>query len=245
MKPSEACGKIEEWISARVREAGADGAVVGLSGGVDSGVVAVLAKRALKENLLGLILPCDSQAKDAEKAEALADKFGIRTRKIDLTLAFKDLRKILPQTNDKVLGNLKSRLRMAALYHFANASNYLVLGTSNKSEIAIGYFTKHGDGAADIEPIGDLYKTQVFEIAKHLDIPDEIIRARPSAGLWYGQTDEAEIGMTYLELDTILKAAEAANEYEFKFKNRALVERVRRMVKASVHKRKMPDVCKL
>jgi NAD+ synthase len=243
MKPSEIRDKIEIWIKSKMNEAGASGVVVGMSGGVDSSVVAALAKRALgSAKVLGLILLCGSDAKDGERAKMAAKKFGIRTDEVNLTPAFCELAETLPQADKKTLGNLKSRLRMLTLYYYANRNNYLVLGTSNKSEIAVGYFTKYGDSAADLEPIGGLYKTQVIELAKHLGIPKEITDAIPTAGLWEGQTDESEIGMSYAELDLILKTAERGKEVEAE---RGKIIRVREMIKKSVHKRKLPEVCEV
>ncbi len=243
MKPADVCEKIENWLRAKVDEAGASGVVIGMSGGIDSSVTAALAKRALGgRKVLGLILPCDSNPKDAETAKALAKKFGISVQESDLTYAYNDMRKTLAATDTKALGNIKARLRMAALYYFANVGNYLVLGTSNKSEIATGYFTKHGDAACDLSPIGGLYKTQVFELAKHLEIPKEIIEATPTAGLWEGQTDEQEIGMSYAALDAILRTAERNKDVGA---DRKKIERVMELVKKSVHKRQLPEVCRI
>ena len=242
LTPSQICNKIEMWLVSKMNEAGADGVIVGMSGGVDSSVTSVLAKRALGDKVLGLILPCDSNPADAERARLVAEKFGIRAEKIDLTSAFHELRKILPSADAKTLGNLKARLRMCALYCFANKDNYLVLGTSNKSEIAIGYLTKHGDGAADLEPLGDMYKTQVLELAKHLGIPDEVIKAAPTAGLWEGQTDQHEIGMPYIELDSILQAIEKNREVKTDVKK---LQRLKEMIRKSSHKRRLPDVCRI
>ncbi|MCK4335256.1 MAG: NAD(+) synthase, partial [Candidatus Aenigmarchaeota archaeon] len=180
------CRKIEGWIRSKVREAGAKGVVLGMSGGVDSSVVAVLADRALGKKSLALILPCESDKKDRERAKLVAKRSGIKTKEIDLSVVFNSLKKLLPEADRKTLGNLKSRLRMLALYHFANKYSYLVLGTSNKSELKIGYVTKYGDSAVDLEPIGDLYKTQVVELAKHLQIHEEILKSGPTAGLWKG-----------------------------------------------------------
>jgi len=242
MKPADVCGKIESWLRAKVSEASASGVVVGMSGGIDSSVTSVLARRALGGKALGLVMPCGSNAKDAERAKLLAKKFDISVQEIDLTSAFDEIRKTLAATDRKALGNLKARLRMAALYYFANVNNYLVLGTSNKSEIAIGYFTKHGDAAADLAPLASLYKTQVIELANYLEIPKEIIEAKPSAGLWEGQTDEQEIGMDYATLDSILMAAE--KDLPIKA-GKEKVGRAKAMIKKSVHKRQMPDVCKI
>lgn len=245
MRPAQICERVENWLMIKTKLAIAKGAVVGMSGGVDSSVVAVLAKRALGDSVLGLILPCDSNPEDAERAMIVAQKFGIRTQKIDLTPAYHVFRELMHpdkgKADRKILGNLKSRLRMCALYYFANQDNLLVLGTSNKSEMAIGYFTKHGDSAADLEPIGNLYKTDVLDLARYLDIPEEIIKAMPTAGLWEGQTDESEIGMAYIELDAILKAAENNRDIET---GKRRVDKLMEMVRKSAHKRQMPEVCK-
>jgi len=236
----ETAGRIEKWIASKVKEAGAKGAVVGMSGGLDSSVTAVLAKRALGKNVLGLVMPCDSCPGDAHRASLVAKKFGIKKENVNLTRAFELLNKTLPEADKKTVGNLKARLRMAVLYYFANNHNYLVLGTSNKSELAIGYFTKHGDSAADIEPLGDLYKTRVTELAKFLNLPKSVIEAKPSAGLWEGQTDEKELGMDYGKLDKIL---EAIDKGKTEVIEREGIEKVKKMIKKSEHKKRMPDVC--
>ncbi|MFH1237231.1 MAG: NAD+ synthase [Candidatus Aenigmatarchaeota archaeon] len=245
MKPkmSDICNRIEMWLETKLAESSASGVVIGLSGGVDSSVVAALAKRALgNQRVLGLILPCESDVKDAQRARALAKKIGIKTDTVDLTTSFRCFSDALPEADKKTLGNLKSRLRMLTLYYYANRNNLIVLGTSNKSEIAIGYFTKHGDAAADLEPIGGLYKTQVLELAKHIEIPEEIVKAVPSAGLWDGQIDEDEIGMSYAELDSILKAVEGNRDPET---TKEKMARVAEMIKKSSHKRKLPEVCEI
>jgi NAD+ synthase len=245
MKPkmSDISNRIEVWLDTKLAQSGANGVVIGLSGGVDSSVVAALASRALgNQRVLGLILPCDSNSKDAERARIVAKNLGIKTDTVDLAPAFRCFGDALPEADKKTLGNLKSRLRMLTLYYYANMNNSLVLGTSNKTEIAIGYFTKYGDSAADLEPIGGLYKTQVLELAKHIEIPEEIISSPPTAGLWDGQTDESEIGMSYAELDDILKAVERGRDYEAAKEKMA---RVAEMIKKSSHKRKLPEVCEL
>lgn len=240
---SDISNRIEVWLETKLAQSGANGVVIGLSGGVDSSVVAALASRALgNQRVLGLILPCDSNSKDAERARIVAKNLGIKTDTVDLAPAFRCFGDALPEADKKTLGNLKSRLRMLTLYYYANMNNSLVLGTSNKTEIAIGYFTKYGDSAADLEPIGGLYKTQVLELAKHIEIPEEIISSPPTAGLWDGQTDESEIGMSYAELDDILKAVERGRDYEAAKEKMA---RVAEMIKKSSHKRKLPEVCEL
>ena len=232
--------RIISWIKKQVKQAKAKGIVMGLSGGVDSCVVAALAREAVSRNrLLVLLLPCESSAADLKDALVVAKKFKIKTKTVDLTGVYHNLLKILPQAGKLAKNNLKPRLRMLVLYYFANKLNYLVCGTGNKSEMLAGYFTKHGDGAADILPIGGLFKKQVRALAKELGIPGHIISKPPTAGLWLGQTDEGEMGITYAELDDILERM--ANKKK-QFFSKSAVEKVRKMVKNSEHKRSGPKV---
>ena len=230
---------IVEWIRKNIQEAGAGGAVVGLSGGVDSSVVAVLAKEALGDKMLGVIMPCESKDEDADHAKKLAEQFGMTTEFVDLDPAFKTMKHSLPPGNRMADANVKPRLRMLTLYYFANLHNYLVLGTDNRAELMTGYFTKHGDGGVDVLPIAGIYKKDVRELARILGVPDEIVTKPPSAGLWQGQTDEGEMGITYDELDRILIAIER-NETEGVDPTK--LEKVKGMMKRSEHKRKLPEI---
>ena len=249
MYPSDLASRISKWIRERVNEAGAQGVVLGMSGGLDSSVAAVLCKKAFPDTTLGLIMPCGSRKEDVKHANMVAAQFGIETKEIDLSQIFTVLLKLLEVEErendvdakgvidiniDIAVANLKPRLRMICLYYFANKRNYLVVGTGNKSELSIGYFTKYGDGAADILPLGDVLKTEERKLAEALNIPTEIIAKEPSAGLWEGQTDEAEIGMGYDVLDKILLALERS---DLSGCVPDLVERVKRMMDASQHKR--------
>jgi len=232
--------RIIDWIKKQLKEAKAKGIVMGLSGGVDSSVVAYLVKEAVgKDKVLALILPCHSQKQDLEDAKLIARKFGIRTKTVDLTNIYDNLIKILPKGTSLAKANLKPRLRMLVLYYFANKLNYLVCGTGNKSEISIGYFTKHGDGATDILPIGDLLKREVKELAQELGIPKHIITKPPTAGLWPGQTDEGEMGITYPELDDILGRIENKRR---QILSKEKVNKVKDMIKRSEHKRQGPKI---
>ena len=233
----EDAAKISTWIRAKVQESGAKGVIVGLSGGIDSSLVAVLSKRAMGDNLFGLIMPCHSMATDIEHAEMLAKKFSITTKTIDLAPVNDLMLKVLPEGNAMARANLRPRLRMMTLYYFANSLGYLVAGTDNKTESFTGYFTKYGDGGVDILPISHLLKRQVRALARALGVPEEIITKPPSAGLWEGQTDEGEMGITYEELDTIIAGIESGNTEGL---NPALVEKARRMHAASDHKRRLP-----
>jgi NAD+ synthase len=178
--------------------------VFGLSGGIDSGVVACLAKKALGDRTLGLILPCHSLKKDIEDAYRISRQLDLAVKEIDLGKIYDFLIKALPTDGPLARANIGPRLRMIVLYYFANLKDYLVAGTGNKSEIMVGYFTKYGDGGVDILPIGDLLKSEVRQMARYLGIPEDIITKPPSAGLWKGQTDEEEMGISYEELDTLL-----------------------------------------
>ncbi len=231
--------KIEEWLREQIISSNKKGIVVGLSGGIDSAVVAVLAKKALKSNVLGLILPCKNVVLDKRLALRLADKFKIKTRTINLCGAYNKLESIYPKAGRVVKANLKARLRMTTLYYAANVLDYLVAGTGNKSELTIGYFTKYGDGGCDILPIGGLLKVEVRRLASELSIPSEIIDRAPTAGLWAGQTDEAEIGISYDCLDECLQAIDKNNESRVKKK---VLSKTKLMIKNSEHKRLQPPV---
>jgi NAD+ synthase len=230
---------IVSWLKKQVKEAGAKGIVMGLSGGVDSAVVAALAKEAVgKNNLLALLLPCYSHGQDEQDAKIVARKLGIKIKKVDLSKVFNILTAILPEAGGLAKHNLKPRLRMLVLYYFANKLNYLVCGTGNKSEAMVGYFTKYGDGGVDMLPIADLLKKEVRQLARELKIPEHVITKPPTAGLWQGQTDEGEMGLTYAELDEILAGLASGK----KNGSGAKFNKVKAMMQASEHKRSGPKV---
>jgi NAD+ synthase len=232
--------KITNWLKEEVKQSGAKGALFGLSGGVDSATVAVLSKKALGAKTLALILPCHSDKQDLKDAQLVVRKFKIKAKTVDLTKIYDNLLKILPKGNKLALANLRPRLRMLTLYYFANTLNYLVVGTGNKSELMVGYFTKYGDGGVDLLPLGDLFKTDVKELARDLEIPPEIITKPPTAGLWPGQTDEGEMGITYQDLDKILSRFVFGEKPQDK-----LARKVEAMISASAHKRQGPKICRL
>ena len=196
---------ITTWMTSKVKEANKKGVVIGLSGGLDSAVVAILAKLAFDNNILCINMPCWSNPQDKYDAESLSEDFDLPFKVVELDDAYEALRFNLKNDTDKVTkvmeGNIKARLRMTTLYLYAQLNDYLVLGTTNKSEYNIGYGTKWGDSACDLLPIADIYKTDLYDIAKALEIPDEILSKKPSAGLWEDQTDEDELGFSYEVLD--------------------------------------------
>ncbi len=235
--------KIVKWLKREVACAGARGVVLGLSGGIDSCVVAVLARRALgAKRVLALFLPCHSQSQDKKDARLLARKFGIQLTTVDLTATYDTLVAALPAADRMTRANIRPRLRMITLYYFARKFNYLVAGTSNKSEILTGYFTKFGDGASDLLPLGNLYKSRVRELAREIGIPEPIIAKPPTAGLWANQTDEGEMGITYPELDDILSRMEKEQKQVLSADK---VKRVKLLMKRSEHKRLKTRACQV
>lgn len=231
--------KITNWIRTQVKEALAEGVVVGLSGGIDSSVVATLSKMALGDDVLALIMPCHSDPIDEEYANLVARMLNIKTQRIVLDPIYDRLVESLPYGNKIALANLKPRLRMLTLYYFANTLNYLVVGTGNKSELMVGYFTKYGDGGVDLLPLGGLLKSQVMGLAKELGIPEEILKRTPTAGLWKGQTDEGELGISYDELDEAILALEFDERERV---SQELLSKVEDLIRVSSHKRSLPKI---
>jgi len=229
--------QIVNWIRAQVKKAKAKGVVAGLSGGLDSALCAALCKEALGNKFLGLIMPCHSNSEDNADALTFAKKFNIQTKRVDLTKTYDLLTRLYPAGGKTAMANIKPRLRMITLYYFANSLNYLVCGTGNRSELMTGYFTKYGDGGADILPLGALLKTEVRQIARNMNIPKKMIDKVPSAGLWKGQTDEGEMGITYDNLDAILSKLKKGLEV-----NGEKTELVKRKIKQSKHKLSLPPV---
>ncbi|MEM1540183.1 MAG: NAD+ synthase [Candidatus Bathyarchaeia archaeon] len=247
--------KITRFIRDYLEKARANGIVLGLSGGVDSSTVAALSATAIGGNkVLGLILPEKEtyNALDIKHAKLVAEKFGIKTEIIDITPTLETFQRTIPifdQKDKLAKGNLKARTRMLYLYFYANRLNLIVCGSSDKSEVMIGYFTKWGDAAADIAPLMDLYKTQVRKLARHIGVPDEIVDKPPSPTLWPGQTAEEEIGLKYEILDLILYGLEHFMSVEQIAEQLGLqkdiVEKVKNRWKQMEHKRRTPLTTKL
>ena len=244
---------IASWMRRQAHAAGAEGFVVGLSGGVDSAVVARLGQIAMPGCVLGVILPCHSDPQDEADARMAAEHLALPAVRADLGAPYAALvaqaKSALAQAPPALarggpvddargrlpLANIKPRLRMATLYFIANSLNYLVAGTGNRSEIAIGYYTKYGDGGVDLLPIGRLLKSEVRALAGELDVPAAILEKAPSAGLWLGQTDEGEMGFTYDDLERYLTKGPDTTAP-------ALAMRIERLMRASEHKRALPPM---
>ena len=239
MNAEQLAEKLVLWVRDKVLAAGCKGVVVGMSGGLDSSVLAVLCHRAFPEDILGVIMPCHSRQEDKAHAQAVASKFSIPTAEVVLDDIFTALLRTLPDykaahnASHMAQANLKVRLRMLTLYYIANQLRYMVAGAGNRSELAVGYFTKYGDGGVDILPLGNLVKGEVRELASFLGIPQSIIDKPPSAGLWEGQTDEGEMGFSYDELDRYLFAGDASDKVR---------EKIESMIAANEHKRSLPPI---
>lgn len=223
--------EVEEKLILKIRSfVGTKNVFIGISGGIDSAVTAFLCVKALgKKRVFGVLMPYGRQ-KDINDSLAVVGQLGIK-------YFSKDIKPIVDQykiaDNRFVLANIMSRVRMTILYAYANHKDGLVAGTTNKSEIVVGYFTKFGDGGCDFEPIANLYKTEIFQLAKQLNVPKDIIIKKPSAGLWNDQFDEDELGFTYNELDRFLQGEHFNPQIESKIKE---------IINSSEHKRHLPPI---
>lgn len=250
--PPHAVPTIHQFLRSHGLSEGLDGLVVGLSGGIDSALVARLARDALgPEHVLGVLLP-DTHFPEALRTETeeYARSLGIEARTVPIEPIERGFRDALPELADRVaLGNVKARIRMTILYSVARERHRLVAGTGNKSELLLGYFTKYGDGGADLLPIGDLYKTEVRALSRELGLPEAVLARPPTAGLWVGQTDEGELGISYAEVDQVLLGLEQLRtDAEIAAATSVSVERVREVierVRRYRHKRRPPPIPKV
>lgn len=239
---------ITAFIRQSVSDAGCTDAVIGLSGGLDSAVVTKLTADALgPDHVLNVFMPSGTTSDDDRRITSeLCRKWGTEYKVVEIGNIVDTMIREIGDSDDSDLdrGNIAARCRMSILYNQAKKRNALVIGTSNLSERMMGYFTKHGDGACDIAPIANLYKTQVRQVAKIIGVPEEVISKPPSAGLWEGQTDEGEMGMEYAELDMILCAIDAGFDDEavcyMTSSPLDKVQKVRAAVKNTSHKRGLP-----
>ncbi len=226
------------YVKKILAESHADGIIFGNSGGKDSALTGIICKKAC-DNTVGILMPCESKRNfgiDLEDGKALAEQFGIKSRTVDLTAAKKAVVEAASgaaNLTDAAIANIAPRLRMTTLYAIGASENRLVAGTGNKSEYYMGYFTKWGDGACDFNPIRDLTATEILEFLTWLGAPESIIRKAPSAGLFEGQTDEQEMGVTYRAIDEYLASGSASE------KDKAVIERFHAR---SEHKRRNPRV---
>ncbi|MCI4364835.1 MAG: NAD+ synthase [Thermoplasmata archaeon] len=250
--PKHAESTIHQFLRAHALPPAAEGVVVGLSGGIDSALCARLARDALgADRVLGILLPAAGFSDSLrQETEGYADRLGIAHRTLSVEEMDQRFRALVPEVTDRVtLGNAVARLRMVVLYTVARETHRLVLGTGNKSELLLGYFTKYGDGGTDLLPIGDLYKTEVRALAAELGLPGPILDRPPTAGFWEGQTDEGELGSSYQDLDRILHGLEQLlRAEEIAERSGISLETVRRVlerVATSRHKRRLPPVAKV
>ena len=243
---------VQDFIRTYVENSKCKGVVIGLSGGIDSAITAIICRQALGKSKTHCLFLPDSTTPNSDKKhyEIIVKKFDLNSEKRDITNIVDQISKNCCVYPDKFsLANLKARIRMAIVYEYANMNNLFVCGTSNKSELLIGYFTKYGDGGVDVMPIGDIYKTQIYQLAKYLEIPNEIISKPPTAGLWKGQTDEEELKLTYKQLDLILAGLERKiDEKKIATISKVKITDVRRIKNMRIksqHKRRSPLIPKI
>lgn len=225
----ENVNKIVEWLRSSVYEANCKGVVYGLSGGVDSAVVAGLSKLAFGDEHLAIMMPIHSNVEDEKDAKLVIEKFGLNAKKIDLSETYEQMVSVFEKgENQMAYANIKPRLRMTTLYYHAQLNNYLVIGTSNKSEFLVGYFTKYGDSGSDLLPLVEFTKREIYELAREIEVPEKIIQKPPSAGLFENQTDEDEMGFSYDDLENYINGIKIDDKIE---------EKISRMIRISEHKR--------
>ncbi len=247
----EVHNELVEFLRESFKKAGFSKAVLGLSGGIDSALVAYLLRDALgKENVLAIMMPYKSSNPDSlNHAKLVIEDLGINSKTIEITDMIDAYFKNEKEATSLRMGNKMARERMSILFDYSSKENALVVGTSNKTEIYLGYSTQFGDSACALNPIGDLYKTNIWDLSRYLKIPNELIEKKPSADLWEGQTDEQEMGLTYKEADQVLyrmlEENKKVEEVLAEGFNKDLVDNIVRRMNRSEYKRRMPLIAKI
>ena len=247
----EVHNELVEFLRESFKKAGFSKAVLGLSGGIDSALVAYLLRDALgNENVLAIMMPYKSSNPDSlNHAKLVVEDLGINSKTIEITDMIDAYFKNEKEATSLRMGNKMARERMSILFDYSSKENALVVGTSNKTEIYLGYSTQFGDSACALNPIGDLYKTNIWDLSRYLKIPDELIEKKPSADLWEGQTDEQEMGLTYKEADQVLyrmlEENKKVEEVLAEGFNKDLVDNIVRRMNRSEYKRRMPLIAKI
>ena len=247
----EVHSELVEFLRESFKKTGFSKAVLGLSGGIDSALVAYLLRDALgKENVLAIMMPYKSSNPDSlNHAKLVVEDLGINSKTIEITDMIDAYFKNEKEATSLRMGNKMARERMSILFDYSSKENALVVGTSNKTEIYLGYSTQFGDSACALNPIGDLYKTNIWDLSRYLKIPNELIEKKPSADLWEGQTDEQEMGLTYKEADQILyrmlEENKKVEEVLTEGFNKDLVDNIVRRMNRSEYKRRMPLIAKI
>jgi len=247
----EVHNELVEFLRESFKKAGFSKAVLGLSGGIDSALVAYLLRDALgKENVLAIMMPYKSSNPDSlNHAKLVVEDLGINSKTIEITDMIDAYFKNEKEATSLRMGNKMARERMSILFDYSSKENALVVGTSNKTEIYLGYSTQFGDSACALNPIGDLYKTNIWDLSRYLKIPNELIEKKPSADLWEGQTDEQEMGLTYKEADQVLyrmlEENKKVDEVLAEGFNKDLVDNIVRRMNRSEYKRRMPLIAKI
>ncbi len=249
-KYSQISDFLQRFLDNEVRKTGINRVVIGLSGGIDSAVVAVLAHRAFGDDLLCVKMPSHySSQSSLHDADALCNEFGLRTITASIEPMLRAYEELNPDMDNLRKGNFSARMRMATIFDISARENALVLGTSNKSELMLGYGTLYGDLASALNPIGDLYKSEVFELAEYLGVTKSIISKPPSADLWNGQSDEADLGYSYAQLDEALRfyveERLTRDEVVAKGCDAKMVDMIIGRIFRNQFKRKMPLIAKL
>lgn len=239
------------FVKEEVEKVGFKKVVLGLSGGIDSAIVAYIAAKALgPENVMGIMMPYKFSSKESlEHAELVVKDLGIKAKKIEITPMVDAYFALEPEISNLRMGNKMARERMSILFDYSAKEGALVLGTSNKTEILLGYSTQFGDSASAINPIGDLFKTHIWALSKHMGVPIELIEKKPSADLWEGQTDEGELGFSYLLADEILyrmvDERKSLEEIIVEGYSKDVIEKIEKKIKFSQYKRKLPVIAKI